>query len=169
MTDIDTATTDEEVAAPVAAGTWAGLFGPLALVSLVLSIIAIIVAVNAGGTTIVQSGTASGGGAQTLDATLSEFAFSFSDSTIAADTDVAVSLTNVGVVDHAFAVLREGVNPADEASISDSMVVADLGTIGGSESGSGSLNLPPAEYLVVCLVPGHFDAGMSASLTVAAS
>ncbi len=169
MTDTDNASTEDEAAEP-AAGSWASLFGPLALVSLVLSIIAVIVAVNADGTTVAQSdGGPAAGGAQTLDADLSEFAFSFSESSIAADTDVAVSFTNVGLVEHNFSVLREGANPADEASISDSMVIADLGTISGSESGSGSLNLSPAEYLVVCLVAGHFDAGMSASLTVAGS
>ena len=172
MTETDTESSDEEAVepiVPVSGGSWAGLFGPLALVAIVLSIIAIIVAVNAGGTTSSRSATGGDVAAATLDADMDDFSFSFSSSTIAADSDVAVSLINVGVVEHNFSVLREGANPSSEAIISDEMVIADLGTISGSESGTGSLNLSPATYLVVCLVPGHFDAGMSADLTVAGS
>jgi uncharacterized cupredoxin-like copper-binding protein len=169
VTDTDTGSSEEESAeqTPVAAptGSWAGLFGPLALVTIVLSIIAVIVAVNAGGSTRTDSASGGGSAASSLEADLSEFAFSFSSSTILAGSDVSVSLTNVGLVEHNFAVLREGANPAGEANISDAMVIADLGTISRSESGTGSLNLPAATYLVVCLVPGHFDAGMSAELT----
>ena len=169
MTDTDTGNSEEEAVeqapAPAPTGSWAGLFGPLALVSIVMSIIAIIVAVNAGGSSSTESVSGGSSAAESLEADLSEFAFSFSSSTIVADSDISVALTNVGLVEHNFAVLREGANPANEANISDAMVIADLGTISGSESGAGSLNLAPATYLVVCLIPGHFDAGMSAELT----
>jgi len=147
---------------------WLNLFAPLVVVSLVLSVIALAVAVNVDQTTVIQSGPVAATGATSLNADLGEWDFVFDSPAIAADTDVAVTFTNVGNVEHNFAVLRSGADPADETKIDDGMIVADLGDVLPGESLSGSLNLGAGNYLVVCLIPGHFNSGMKAQLEVAA-
>jgi len=147
---------------------WLNLFAPLVVVSLVLSVIALAVAVNVDQTTVIQSGPVAATGATSLSADLGEWDFVFDSPAIAADTDVPVTFTNVGDVEHNFAVLRSGADPADEARIDAGMIVADLGDVLPGETGSGSLNLSAGTYLVVCLIPGHFNSGMKAQLEVAA-
>ncbi len=165
--------TTEGVPSPFTSAAWLGLAAPVALVALVLSVIALVVAINSDG----SGGGGGGGGGDTsssggsvstsLDAELKEFEFDLGSSTIAADTDVPVSLDNTGAVVHNFALLVAGANPADESKINDGMILVNLGDVSGGESGSGTLNVPAANYLVVCLIPGHFDAGMSAQLSAA--
>ena len=41
-----------------------------------------------------------------------------------------------------------------------------IGTTQPGDTGSGSLTLEPGTYQIVCLVPGHLDAGMEATLEV---
>ncbi len=147
---------------------WLNLFAPLVVVSLVLSVIALAVAVNVDQTTVIQSGPVAATGATSLNADLGEWDFIFDSPAIAADTDVAVLFTNVGDVEHNFAVLRSGANPADESKLDDGMIIADLGDVLPGESSSGTLNLVAGTYLVVCLIPGHYNSGMSAPLEVAA-
>lgn len=156
--------------ATVTAG-WLNLFAPLVVVSLALSVIAIVVAINADETTVVQGGGGGGGeaAATALTAGMGEFFFEFDSSTIAADTDVAVTMDNIGSTVHNMVVLNAGVNPDSGANINEGMILTQFDDVEPGASLTGTLNLPPAEYLVVCLISGHFDAGMRAPLTVAAA
>lgn len=149
---------------------WLNLFAPLVLVSLALSLIALVVAIKADETTIIQGGGGTGGAASTtLDAELGEFFFNLNPPTIAGDTDVAVSMTNTGSIEHNLAVLDAGKDPSSGANITDDMILTQFDDLQSGESLTGTLNLSPETYLVVCLIPGHFDSGMKASLTVAAA
>ena len=155
---------------PTLTAGWLTLLAPAVLLSLVLSIFALVLAINGyERETIVQSGGGPGAGATTLDAELNEWAFVFDSPAIAAGVDVPVTMTNTGVVEHNLAVLREGADPADESLLTDSMVIANLGDLDAGASGSGTLNLDEGEYLVVCLIAGHYNAGMKAPLSAVAS
>lgn len=156
---------------PTLTAGWLTLLAPAVLLSLVLSLFAVILAINGyDRETIIQAGAdVPGAGATSLDAELIEWAFVFDSPAIAAGVDVPVSMTNTGQVEHNLAVLREGADPADESRIDEGMVIADLGDVAAGASGSGTLNLDEGEYLVVCLIAGHFNSGMKAPLSVVAS
>ena len=148
---------------------WLNLFAPLVLVSLALSLIALVVAIKADETTIIQGGGAGGAASTTLDAEMGEFFFDLDPPTIAGDTDVAVSMTNTGSIEHNLAVLDAGKDPSSGSNITDDMILTQFDDLQSGESLSGTLNLAPETYLVVCLIPGHFDSGMKADLTVVAA
>lgn len=71
--------------------------------------------------------------------------------TIPADTDVTVTLTNEGVLQHDWYVEE-----------------FDVGTelLNGGETGSVVVNMPAGEYEYICTVPGHAEAGMVGTLIV---
>ena len=47
------------------------------------------------------------------------------------------------------------------------MILVQFDDVDPGASLEGSLNLPAEDYLVVCLIAGHFDQGMKAPITVA--
>jgi plastocyanin len=71
--------------------------------------------------------------------------------TIPADTDVTITLTNNGAVQH-------------DLYQPDLDVQTEI--LNAGESGSVVINLPAGEYQFWCTVPGHRDAGMSGTITV---
>lgn len=71
--------------------------------------------------------------------------------TIAANTDVKVTFTNKGVLQHNFSM--------------DNPKVATK-TINGGESDTVTINAKPGTYQYYCSVPGHKEAGMVGTLTV---
>ncbi len=94
-----------------------------------------------------------GGAAPASDVTLvtTEFAFEPDAFTIAADTDVTVTIDNSGgAVEHDFVVDDLDVN-----------IHAEMG-----ETVSGTVNAPAGTYTFYCSVPGHRSAGMEGTMTV---
>jgi plastocyanin len=81
---------------------------------------------------------------------LLDIRFDPKDVTIAADTDVQVTLSNEGVAPHNFSIDELGIDvdvqPGDEAVV--------------------LINAPAGEYKFYCNVPGHEAAGMVGTLTV---
>jgi len=80
-----------------------------------------------------------------------DIAFEPKELSIPADTDVEITVTNAGVLQHDFI-------------IEDT----DFGTElldGGSEA-TITVNLAAGEYTYFCSVPGHREAGMEGTLTV---
>ncbi len=71
--------------------------------------------------------------------------------TIAANTDVKVTFTNKGVLQHNF-------------SLDDPKVATK--TINGGQSDTVTINAKPGTYQYYCSVPGHKEAGMVGTLTV---
>ncbi|MDQ3224390.1 MAG: cupredoxin domain-containing protein [Gemmatimonadota bacterium] len=80
-----------------------------------------------------------------------DIAFEPTEFTIAADTDVVVSLPNEGMLEHNFVI--------DELDIATELVP-------GGESTTVTINAPAGTYEYYCSVAGHREAGMVGTLTV---
>ncbi len=91
-----------------------------------------------------------GGSAQTLTVKASEFKFEPNTLQAPAGTDVTISLTDVGTIEHDLTI--------DEAGLK---IVVKPG-----ETKTGTFNLEAGTYTFYCSVPGHREAGMEGSLTV---
>jgi uncharacterized cupredoxin-like copper-binding protein len=94
---------------------------------------------------------AASGGATEVDLKTVDLAFEPSEFTIAANTDVTVTITNDGVLEHDFAVEELGVQ-------SDALQAGSSTTV--------TINAAPGTYEFHCTVPGHAQAGMVGTLTV---
>lgn len=90
-------------------------------------------------------------GATTVAIEMTEMSFDPTEFTIAADTDVTIELSNVGILPHSFAIPSEGIE-SDEFS--------------SGASGTITINLPAGTYEFICDVPGHAASGMIGTLTV---
>lgn len=110
------------------------------------------VAPEAGATPEAETGASTSDGSSTdisLDAV--DIAFSVSELSIPADTDVSITLTNQGVAAHDFVI--DGTDFATPQ-------------LNGGESATIVVNLPAGTYTYYCSVPGHREAGMVGTLTV---
>ncbi|MGB3330907.1 MAG: PQQ-binding-like beta-propeller repeat protein [Thermomicrobiales bacterium] len=88
---------------------------------------------------------ANAGSSEAPTITMIDLAFQPNEITIAANTDVTVTLDNKGVLSHDFVIDDPKVNS---------------GILNGGTSGSVSLNLAPGTYSFYCSVEGHAAAGM---------
>ncbi len=89
-------------------------------------------------------------GAEGDTITMVDVAFEPDSLTIAADTDVEISLPNTGASVHDFVI--------DELDISEEVAPGDTGSV--------TINAPAGTYTFYCKVPGHRQAGMEGTLTV---
>ena len=156
-----------EIPYGTAQAAWLVILTPLAVLAFVLSVVALVVAVKdggGGGATVVAPAGSSGATEVTVG--LHEFAFDPDVVAVAADTGVSVALDNTGAVQHTWAVLRAGADPADESRVTDDMILTELGPVDPGSTLAGTVNLPAGTYKVICTIPGHFDAGMSGQLVV---
>lgn len=71
---------------------------------------------------------------------------------IPADTDVVITITNNGVLQHDFSIESEGINS---------------GMVPSGEAVELTVNMPAGKYDFICTVEGHAEAGMIGTLTVA--
>ncbi len=98
----------------------------------------------------------------------SEFAITIPDSLPAGPRTFEVS--NEGVMPHELVILRTDVKAADLTI--DGAVAKETGRVGGTadipSGGTATLDvdLAPGHYVVLCNVPGHYQGGMYADLTV---
>ncbi len=90
------------------------------------------------------------GGATAITLEAIDLAFSETELTIPANTDVTLTLTNAGAAVHDF-------------KIDDPDVFS--GPVAAGESAEVVLNLPPGTYTYYCTQPGHREAGMEGTLT----
>ncbi|CAN5471439.1 hypothetical protein BH09CHL1_BH09CHL1_30860 [soil metagenome] len=96
--------------------------------------------------------TAAAAGATTAAVAAGDLFFDPKELTIAAGVDVQVTLTNGGALAHDWAVR-------------DQAPATSLLNPGGTET--ITVNLPAGSYQFYCTVPGHAEAGMVGTLTVA--
>ncbi len=99
--------------------------------------------------TPVEGGAA--GGATEVSVSTIDINFKPKELSIAADTDVTITVTNEGVLQHDF-------------HIEDTDYATEL--LDGGDSTELVVNLSAGEYVYFCSVPGHREAGMEGKLTV---
>jgi len=87
-----------------------------------------------------------------------DIAFKPTTATIAANTDVTLTIPNNGVTTHTF-VINEHKNDG-KANLNIKVEVAP------GETGTVTINAPAGEYYFWCDIPGHEAAGMFGTLTV---
>ena len=110
--------------------------------------------------------SACGGSDTEIFVTASEFQFSPNSWSVAADTDIAVSFTNDGAVEHEWAVLREGVTISSEEEFNEDIVLLEIEAQPVGTTVTETFSFAPGTYQVICALDGHFDAGMTGTLTV---
>ncbi len=119
--------------------------------------------------------TGDGGGGEPIEVTvgMTEFAFDPATVTVGTGTEVTVTAENQGSVEHDFVVLDQGREIAAETDLPEDLeevrvewAVASLHTDPGTTE-TGTFTAPAAgDYQIICMVPGHFSAGMEGTLTV---
>jgi plastocyanin len=140
---------------------WLALVTVGTILALVLSVVAIIMSRSEG-----DSG--GGGGddeASSVAISAVEFAFEPDAWTVVADTEAEVTLNNDGSLEHNWTVLEQGTTISSEDEYDAGTVVAATEDIAGGESDTVVASYTPGTYQVICTISGHFNAGMSGTLT----
>ncbi len=76
---------------------------------------------------------------------------------------MTITFNNLGPLEHDWSVLSSTISGDDE--VAEDLVIFKVARVSGGSS-TGTFNLPPGTYQVVCTVPGHFVAGMEGTLHV---
>jgi len=114
-----------------------------------------------------DGGDGGNGGANTLAVEADSFQFTPSSWSIPGNTDITITLTNASNVDdHEWAVLNEGVTISSEAEFAEELVLTEIEAVPPGESETAVLSFAPGTYQVICALEGHFDSGMTGTLTV---
>jgi plastocyanin len=104
----------------------------------------------------------------TLNIQMSDFAFSPSEFSVPAGAEITLNLSNLGVVEHQFVIMKKGAEVTPPFSEDDrpSIYWETKLESGNDESVKFTAPSVPGEYQIVCGVPGHLEAGMVAKLIV---
>ena len=129
-----------------------------------LLIVLLVVAVSACG----DDDTAGNGGETAeLSVVLEDFSFSPDEFSVPAGSTVEVAASNLGGINHSWALVAEGVEFASSDEVDESQIIATTGEVEIGQSGAVSFTAPGAgTYQVVCTVSGHIEVGMTGTLTV---
>jgi uncharacterized cupredoxin-like copper-binding protein len=109
------------------------------------------------------------GNTATINATLTDWAYTPNTYTVPAGATVTLNATNNGSVEHEFAIMKLGtsVTPPfgdkDEGNIYWEMDEIQPGT---TKSDTFTAPTEPGSYEVVCGLPAHIEQGMTATLVV---
>jgi uncharacterized cupredoxin-like copper-binding protein len=121
---------------------------------------------SSAGSTASSSGTAGG-----IGATEKDFAITLDSSSVASG-NVTFNISNEGPSTHEFVVIQSDLAP-DALPVKDGEVEEDkVDGVGEQEDIAPgtttplSLDLQPGSYVVICNLPGHYEQGMYAGLTV---
>jgi len=80
--------------------------------------------------------------------------------------EVEITLDNEGPGVHELVVLEQGVRISARADFDESTSLGKIPLLAPGDSASEVFQLDPGDYQIVCLIPGHLEAGMTADLTV---
>lgn len=121
-----------------------------------------------------SSSAANSNAAQTIQVTLSDASVKVNPPSVSAGT-VNFVVTNQGALEHEFVVLKTDLNPSafqvpagadkvdEEASGQNVGEVEGIAMMGSKEL---SLRLQPGNYVLLCNLPGHYQAGMHVAFQV---
>ena len=105
----------------------------------------------------------------TLEVSMTEFKFDPADPEVAAG-NVEITATNDGKTEHELVLLKTNTDPSklpkEGGEVSEDGAVGEIADVPGGQSGSATFDLKPGKYVMLCNLPGHYDAGMYGTLTV---
>ncbi len=112
------------------------------------------------------SGSGSGGGA-TLDVTLTEFSFTPNAWTVNAGQQVTINIKNTGTVTHDWTIMKTPISGSfTDADKANEFWASPMVSAGQSQTATFTAPATAGTYQVVCTEAGHFEAGMTGTLTV---
>ncbi|GMQ78771.1 MAG: plastocyanin/azurin family copper-binding protein [Anaerolineae bacterium] len=101
-----------------------------------------------------------------------EFNFDPNTLSVKANDEITLTFENTGTLKHAFALLKEGVDlehalEEDEEELHEELLL-EIHEIASGERATETFTAPsaPGDYVFLCTVPGHAEAGMVGTLTV---
>jgi len=105
----------------------------------------------------------------TLNVTATDTGYDSTTYTVPAGAKVTLNMTNTGVLEHEFAILKLGEHVTPPFGEKDEDKI--LGELDGVQAGTtkfDSFTAPtqPGSYDVICGIPGHIEKGMVATLVV---
>jgi uncharacterized cupredoxin-like copper-binding protein len=107
--------------------------------------------------------------ARTLDVSMTEFKFTPSDPELDAG-NVVIKASNDGSTSHELVLLKTDADPnelpKEGSGVSEKGSLGEIPDVPAGESATHAFKLKPGKYVMVCNIPGHYDAGMYGSLTV---
>lgn len=113
--------------------------------------------------------TACGSNKVTLNVTATDTGYDSTTYTVPAGKEVLLNLTNNGVLQHEFAILKKGEHVTPPFGEKDEdKILWELDGVEAGKTKSGTFTAPtePGEYDVICGIPGHIELGMIATLIV---
>jgi uncharacterized cupredoxin-like copper-binding protein len=119
---------------------------------------------------LILAGCGGGGPSTTINVTFTDFQFTPNSYIIPAGQEITLNATNNGAVVHEFVIMKFGTTVGDDFGNEDEANIYWEIEVDPGSSKSVTFTAPPdaGEYQVVCGTPGHYMAGMVASLTVVA-
>jgi uncharacterized cupredoxin-like copper-binding protein len=107
--------------------------------------------------------------ATTLPVSMTEFKFAPANPELARGK-VEITTTNKGKAPHELVLLKTNADPSKLPKrgdgVSEKKSVGEIPPLVPGESAAHTFDLKPGTYVMVCNVPGHYDAGMYGTLTV---
>ncbi|MGE5249244.1 MAG: cupredoxin domain-containing protein [Bacteroidota bacterium] len=130
----------------------------------------VFVIVLAAALVLASCGGGSKGAAPKINVTMTDFKFTPDTFTIPAGKEISFTARNNGAVTHDFIIMKLGTNAGDNYGPEDEPNVFWKTEVPAGQTSTETFTAPsePGEYQVLCGVPGHYVAGMSAKLTVVA-
>jgi uncharacterized protein len=113
--------------------------------------------------------TACGSNKTTLNVTATDKGYDSSTYTVPAGQEVTLNLTNTGVLEHEFAILKKGEHVTPPFGEKDEdKILWELDGVEAGTTKSATFTAPTeaGEYDVICGIPGHIELGMTATLIV---
>ena len=113
--------------------------------------------------------TACGSKGTTLNVTTTDKGYDSPTYTVPAGAEVTLNMTNTGVLEHEFAILKLGehvIPPFGEKDEDKILWELDAVQAGTTKSDTFTAPTEPGEYDVICGIPGHIELGMTATLIV---
>ena len=105
----------------------------------------------------------------TLDVSMTEFKFAPANPELARGP-IEITATNKGKTPHELVLLRTDANPSklrkERKAVSEKKSVGEIPEVPAGRERVETFDLKPGKYVMVCNIPGHYDAGMYGSLTV---
>jgi uncharacterized protein len=113
--------------------------------------------------------TACGSNKVTLNVTATDEGYDSSTYTVPAGKEVTLNMTNKGVLEHEFAILKLGEHVTPPFGEKDEdKILWELDGVEAGTTKSATFTAPTeaGEYDVICGIPGHIEKGMIATLIV---